>query len=154
MSVAYFHKPTEEEVSNRHAELKKKGGSMLYMDDLRKFSRKILTEKNKTDIAFSWIKHYHDFSVFNKEEMTAQMKQWKNLAKKGKLTIYEENNKEYDVEGKTIYCLVITPAGGATTGFCPLALAFGTMVDGYTYAYTKKDNRDAIYAYIKKNCVV
>jgi len=148
-----YYKPTEADIANRHAELKKKGASILHMDEIRKFCRKILTEKNKTDIAFSWIKHYHDFSVYNKEEMTAQMVAWKDLAKQGKLTIYEENNVEYDVEGKTIYCLVITPSGGVTTSFCPLALAFNTMVSGFTYAFTKKANRDAIYAYIKKNCL-
>jgi len=154
MSRMTAYKPTEEQVAQRHAELKKKGASCLHMDDIRKFARKILTDKNKTDIGFSWIKHYHDFSVFNKEEMTAQMKAWKTLAKDGKLTIYEENNKEYDVEGKTIYCLVITPKGkGSDTSFCPLALSLGMMVSGYTYAYTKKDNRDAIYTYIKKNCL-
>ena len=98
-----YYKPTEADIANRHAELKKKGASILHMDEIRKFCRKILTEKNKTDIAFSWIKHYHDFSVYNKEEMTAQMVAWKDLAKQGKLTIYEENNVEYDVEGKTIY---------------------------------------------------
>jgi hypothetical protein len=153
MSRMSSYKPTDEQIAKRHAELKAKGASVLHMDDIRKFARKILTDKNKSDIGFSWIKHYQDFSVYNKEEMTAQMKAWKTLAKDGKLTIYEENNMNYDVEGKTIYCLVITPSGGATTTFCPLALAFGTMVSGYTYAFTKKDNRDAIYAYIKKNCV-
>ena len=152
MSRMTAYKPTEEQVAQRHAELKKKGASCLHMDDIRKFARKILTDKNKTDIGFSWIKHYHDFCVFNKEEMTAQMKAWKTLAKEGKLTIYEENNKEFDVEGKTIYCLVITPKG-SDTSFCPLALSLGMMVSGYTYAYTKKDNRDAIYSYIKKNCL-
>jgi len=152
MSRMTAYKPTEEQVAQRHAELKAKGVSVLHMDDLRKFTRKILTDKNKTDIGFTWIKHYHDFSVYNKEEMTAQMKAWKTLAKDGKLNIYEENNKEYDVEGKTIYCLVITPKPNDTS-FCPLSLAFGTMVSGYTYAFTKKDNRDAIYTYIKKNCL-
>ena len=146
------YKPTEEQVAQRHAELKAKGASVLHMDDLRTFVRKILTDKNKTDIGFTWIKHYHDFSVFNKEEMTAQMKQWKDLAKEGRLTVHEENNKDIDVEGKTIYCLVITPKK-ADTSFCPLSLAFGTMVSGFTYAFTKKDNRDAIYGYIKKNCL-
>ena len=146
------YKPTEEQVAQRHAELKAKGASVLHMDDLRKFVRKILTDKNKTDIGFTWIKHYHDFSVFNKEEMTAQMKQWKDLAKEGRLTVHEENNKDIDVESKTIYCLVITPKK-ADTSFCPLSLAFGTMVSGFTYAFTKKDNRDAIYGYIKKNCL-
>ena len=146
------YKPTEEQVAQRHAELKAKGASVLHMDDLRKFVRKILTDKNKTDIGFTWIKHYHDFSVYNKEEMTAQMKQWKYLAKEGRLTVHEENNKDIDVEGKTIYCLVITPKK-ADTSFCPLSLAFGTMVSGFTYAFTKKDNRDAIYGYIKKNCL-
>ena len=152
MSRMSSYKPTDEQVAKRHAELKTKGATLLDLKDIRKFVRKILTDKNKSDIGFSWIKHYQDFSVYNKEEMTAQMKQWKALAKEGKLTIYEENNKEYDVEGKTIYCLVITPKPNDTS-FCPLALAFGTMVSGYTYAFTKKDNRDAIYAYIKKNCV-
>jgi len=148
--IAY--KPTEQQIAQRHAELESSGGYKIDMNHLRKFARKILSDKNKTDIAFSWIKHYADFSVYNTEEMTAQMISWKKLAKDGKLAIYEENNKEYDLEGKTIYCLVINPAGGETTSFCPFALALNTLVDGFTYAFTKKENRDAIYAYIKKFC--
>jgi hypothetical protein len=26
------------------------------------------------------------------------------------------------------------------------------MVSGYTYAFTKKENRDAVYGYVKKFC--
>lgn len=151
MSRTYApYKPTEEDIKKRHAEMKKMGGQMIDLKSLRKYARLILSEKNKTDIGFSWIKHYGDFSIYNKEEMTGQMKQWKDLAKQGKLTVYEENNTEHDIEGKKIYCLVITPVGNETS-FCPMSLALGVLVSGYTYAFTKKENRDAIFAYIKKN---
>ena len=156
MSVT-FYKPTEEEIAQRLAELKKRkerGEPCLNIGEIYKFARMILTNKRKTDICFSWIKHYQDFSVYSKEEMTAVMTRWKTLAKEGKLSICEENNTEFDVEGKTIYCLVITPLYEIGTSLCPFALSLGMIVSGYTYAYTKKVNRDAIYAYIKKNCTV
>ena len=139
-------------MTQRKAQVKSMRGITLRMEQVRAFVGKILTDKNKTDIAFTWLQDYLDFSVYNKEEMTDQMKLWKNLAKEGKLQMYEVNNKEHDVNGKTIYTFVITPIG-ANAFMCPLALSLGVMVDGYTYAFTKKENRDAIYTYIKKSCV-
>jgi hypothetical protein len=147
-----FTMPTDEQVKRRQEQLKRQGGSLVKMDDVRKMCRRILDVKNKTDIGFSFIQRVMDFGVFNKEEMNEQMKMWRDLAKNGKLQTYPENNMEYDIDGKKVYTLVITPHYDAN--FCPMSLAWGTMVSGYTYAFTKKENRDAVYGYVKKFCVV
>lgn len=146
-----FTAPTEAQVKRRHEELKQKGASAIKMDDVRRMCRKILDVKNKTDIAFSFIHHMMDFGVFNKEEMNEQMIMWKGLAKKGKIQMYPENNNEHDVEGKKVYTLVVSPTHDCN--FCPMSLALGIMVSGYTYAFTKKENRDAVYGYVKKFCI-
>jgi len=145
-----FTAPTDEQVKHRQEQLKQQGGSLVKMDDVRKMCRRILDIKNKTDIAFSFIHHMMDFGVFNKEEMNEQMIMWKGLAKKGKIQMYIENNQEYEVEGKKVYTLVVNPKHDCN--FCPMSLALGTMVSGYTYAFTKKENRDAVYGYVKKFC--
>jgi hypothetical protein len=91
-----------------------------------------------------------DFSIYNKKEMNDQMLSWRDLAKEGKLQMYPENNMEYEVDDKKVYTLVISSKGNCNV--CPISLAWGTMVYGYTYAFTKKENRDAVYGYVKKFC--
>jgi hypothetical protein len=146
----FTFKPSAEQIKQRHEQLKKERYTAIKCDDVRTMCRKILDTKNKTDIAFSFIHHLMDFGVFNKEEMNEQMLLWRNLAKKGDLQLYPENNNEYEVDGKKVYTLVISPKGDSN--FCPMSLAWGTMVSGYTYAFTKKENRDAVYGYVKKFC--
>lgn len=146
MSIFYY--PTDEQVKRRKEQVK--GGVLINMDGVRKMCRLILDVKNKTDICFSFIRHMADFGVLNKEEMNNQMKMWKDFAKKGLLQMYASNNKEHDVEGKKVYTLVINSK--ENSAYCPLSLAWGIMVSGYTYAFTKKENRDAVYGYVKKFC--
>jgi hypothetical protein len=151
---AFNFTPSAEQVKARREQLSKQRYHHIHCDDVRKMCQKILDVKNKTDIAFTFVQHLMDFSVLNKEEMNEQMKLWRNLAKEGKIQLYVENNMEYEVTGgekeKKVYSLVITPTGDAN--FCPMSLAWGTMVSGFTYAFTKKENRDAVYAYVKKFC--
>ena len=124
----------------------------IHIDDVTTICKKILDTKNKTEICFSFIQHLKDFSVFNKQEMNEQMKLWKDLAKQGHIQLYPENNNEYNINKKTLYLLVITP-NNQDCSICPLSLALGQLVTGYTYVFTKKENRDAIYNYVKKYCV-
>tara|TARA_R110002126_G_scaffold59473_1_gene155834 strand:+ start:341 stop:829 length:489 start_codon:yes stop_codon:yes gene_type:complete len=144
-------KPTKKDIKHRHKELEKRGHTILHMDKVRDMCRGILSSKNKTDICLSYVKHVADFTVMNKDEMKVQMKRWKELIKDGKITILEGNNNEFDIDTKKVYTFVITPVDFETS-FCPVALAWGTLVSGYTYVFTKKDNRDSIFAYLKKYC--
>lgn len=145
---AFVYNP--EESKRRKEQVEKSGGLLLSMDGMRKACRHILDAKNKTDIVFFFVTRLADFGVFNRDEMKMQMRIWKSQAKDGKLTTYASNNKEYDVDGKKVYSLVISPK--CVPQYCPLSLAFGTMVSGWTYAFAKKENRDDVFAYVKKYC--
>jgi len=145
---AFVYNP--EESKRREEEVSKAGALVLSMNGMRKACRFILDAKNKTDIVFFFVSRSADFGVFNRDEMKQQMRLWKAQAKDGKLNTYPANNEEYDVEGKMIYTLVISPK--CVNQFCPLSLALGTMVSGWTYAFTKKENRDDVYGYVKKYC--
>lgn len=147
MASPFAYKPTQEDLEQR----KKRGPQLLDIKDLRRFVKKILTVKHKTDIGFTWHAQYGDFMVMNKLEAQEQMLIWKDLAKRGKISILEGNNREYDVDGQTIYTMVVQPTQeDHCPMMCPLSLALDTMVSGFTYAYTKKENRDAIYRYVAK----
>lgn len=145
-------KPTAQWEKEEMAKLKKQGGVLVKSEEVRKHCKMILSVKNKKDIAFAYIKHVNMFSVFNTEEMKDSMKLWKSHAKEGKLTMFPENNKDYEMDGKKLYTFVLSPK--IDVGFCPISLfLFDTMVSGHTYVFTKKENRDSVYAYVKKYCI-
>jgi len=145
-------KPTAQWQKEQMDKLKKQGGVHMKREDVQEHCKMILSTKNKKDIAFTYVKHVNAFSVFNTEEMKDSMKLWKSHAKEGKLTMFPENNLEYEMDGKKLYTLVVSPK--ADMRFCPISLfLFDTMVSGHTYVYTKKENRDSVYAYVKKYCI-
>lgn len=150
MASPFTFTPSQEFLNQRKKEL---SGKMIRLDlkQLRKFANHILSIKNKTDIGFTWNQTICDFTVMNKEEANQQMLLWKGLAKQDKLSILECNLREYEMDGgKKIYTMVVQPKDLEDCSLCPLSLALGTMVSGFTYAYTKKENRDMIYGYLKK----
>ena len=106
---------------------------------LRKFN------PNIGDIAFSWIKHAKDFSLYNFQELTPQVKEWKRLGVKA----FDYNNKEFEVEGRKWYVLIAQPYKDGELeecSMCPVSmLLFGTWVNGYTYAFAEESDRDLIF---------
>ena len=145
-------KPTPQWEQEQMAKLKKQGGVFMKNEDVTKHCKMILSKKNKKDIAFAYIKHVNMFSVFNTEEMRDNMKLWKSHAKEGKLNVFPANIREYEMDGKKLYTFVLSPKHDV--GFCPISLfLFDTMVSGHTYVYTKKENRDSVYEYVKKYCI-
>ena len=127
-------------------------GSVLNLEKLRGFCSTFLSEKNKKDVAFTFVRENKDFMVFNKEEMANQMKQWKRLAQGGKIQLYECNNLEYDMDSRYVYTMTITTRP-LTMRLDPMSLAWGTMVNGVTFGFTKKVNRDAAFTFVKQYCV-
>jgi hypothetical protein len=114
--------------------------------------RQILKIKDKNDVGF-----YYDYSslslvVLDKEDMNDNMKRWKDLAKQGKIQMYAKNNKEYDIGSKKVYTLVMSPLRIGWP-ICPISEAWRTTVNGTTFVFTKKENRDAVYGYVKKFCL-
>tara|TARA_R110000868_G_scaffold375794_1_gene640456 strand:- start:1234 stop:1734 length:501 start_codon:yes stop_codon:yes gene_type:complete len=135
--IAIFHQPT------------------IRSEDVRKTLKKIVNNKEKSDICFTYIRQVKDISVFNKEEMKPQMLAWKNLRKEKKLVIQEVNNETKIIGGKTFYILVVQPTNEdgviQDAGIDPLGIGFDEgayLVSGYIYIYKTKDNRDNIYKYV------
>ena len=87
----------------------------------------------------------------NNEEMTDQMKIWKQQHADGDLTIYDANNQEFVISGKTFYTLTLTPVKDGEAqqcGFDPLGVGVKHLVDGYMYWFVHKANRDAVVKYV------
>jgi hypothetical protein len=112
--------------------------------------------ERKGDIGLSYIKRAEQFSWFDKAEITAQSKAWRQLAVQGKFKIGRYNNKERTHDGRTWYFLVGQPY--KTNGkmeecsWDPFGLfILGEMVSGFIYAFKTAQNRDAIYSYVMKD---
>jgi hypothetical protein len=148
---AYNIKPTKKDLKASLKKLKEDGGRIVHMDEMTKQLRLFIGGKVKSDIGITYHVGLGAMNVFNEQEMQEQMKLWKTQAKDGKLQVRECNNKTFEYGGKKFHVIVIQPTNMASC--CPLAMSLGMMVSGWTYAYTKESNRDAVYQYVKKYCV-
>ena len=89
----------------------------------------------------------------NNEEMTEQMKIWRQQQKNGKLMMEEENNQTVKIQGREWYILVIQPTNDNDCSIDPMGFGYDDgafMVSGFIYHFTRKENRDAIYKYVMK----
>lgn len=154
-------KITKEFVEKRRQELGlNNAGVMVRLEQkkLQNFISGLLSDKNKTDIGFTFHQASLGFVVYNKEEANELMLLWKGLAKQGKILMRECNNREYEVEitkngtkmMKKIYTFVVQTTDEDAMSICPLSMGLGTLVSGFTYGWTKQENRDAIYNYVKR----
>jgi hypothetical protein len=96
-------------------------------------------------------------SVLDKEEMTEQMREWRSLAKAGKLKIMDCNCKTTTLpNNKKAWFLVVQPFDPETGNMKdaqldPVGLFIvGEMVSGYIYVFDSKRNRDAVKEYVMK----
>jgi len=145
----FNYTPSEED---RQKMRESRSGGLCYkMEDAISLVKHTLDNWGTKDIVFGFLHSEGAMSVFNKEEMDAQMRLWKELAKAGKLTVLECNNQTREVDGKKLYLLTITPRPN-TASFDPVGMALGFMVSGYVYAFRNIKNRDAVFGYIKKFC--
>jgi len=123
------------------------------MEACFKYSMK--DRRGKEELCISWIKAEKGFGWLNRETLNEQMKIWRKMAKEGSLKIMEYNNSETEQYGRKLYNFIVQPYENEKMKdceFCPYALmVLGIMVSGYTYSFTKKENRDAIYNYVMKD---
>ena len=97
-------------------------------------------------------------NVFNKEELTEQMKMWRKLAKQGKLKIHDYNCKSaYLPNNNECWFLVVQAYDPSTNEIKeeqPLDpvgwFLCDELVDGYMYVFKSKKNRDAVQEYVMK----
>ncbi len=94
-----------------------------------------LDQMESTDYAITANHRLGQFGVLNKQELAGQTKIWKATG----CVSHRYNIKSYDYNGKTYWMFVIQPPDLKKDGhFCPLALACGVMVSGYTYITPSK----------------
>jgi len=148
---AYNLKPTKKDLKASLKKLKEDGGRHVDMSDMTKQLRIFIKEKVKSDICITYHVGLGAMNVYNEQELQGQMKQWKEYAKDGKIQVRECNNKTFELDGKKFYILVIQPKNAGH--YCPLSMSLGMIVSGFSYAFTKESNRDAVYQYVKKYCV-
>jgi hypothetical protein len=119
-----------------------------------RYASALSDKQGKNEICLFWFKQSNQFSWGDKEMMADQMKTWRKLAKEGEIKIMEYNNRETKHGNKTIYHFIVQPYKNEKMiecSICPYALmVLGIMVDGFTYSFWKKENRDAIYNYVMK----
>lgn len=144
----FTHTPTAEERKEQQDALKGKP-IVVKTDETKRLLRNLFKKWGTTDVAFCCIHDTLMMSVFNNNEMREQMILWKDLAKRGKLEVLEENNTTLEFEGKEYHFLTITPTPNKTN-FDPVGVAMGFLVNGYCYGFRRKENRDAVFKYIKK----
>jgi len=87
------------------------------------------------------------FMDYPRERFAQQVKIWKQLG----ATCLEANVKSFDYRGKTFWRFVINPADLKDAPHaCPLALAFNTVVVGFTYITPSKAVADWVVRQLKK----
>ena len=111
-----------------------------------------LYTKTKDDIGIFYHHGKKQYSIFNIEEWTTEMKRFRKYVKKGEGIINPKNHRNPIIQGKQFYTFVFQdPDMSKNPQFDPMGLTFedGTfVVSGMIYAFRKKENRDMSYKYI------
>ena len=87
------------------------------------------------------------FAWLTNDQIKSEMKKWRGMRREGKITILPDNSETHTIDGKDVYTLVITEG---SVGWDPLGHCFDDriLVDGLIYAFTIKENRDRVQAYV------
>ena len=86
------------------------------------------------------------FGILNQQDMLTQLRLWKSQG----VTSLAKNVRERDINGEKVYFFVVQPVNLDDCGYaaCPLSLAFGFMVRGYTYVAKEKSVCDLVLRYL------
>jgi len=115
----------------------------------RQFEFAVKDKQGKDEVMMTFIRRANNFSWFDKATTTEQMKMWRKLAKQDMLKITE--TFETEKFGKMFYCFVLQSTDEDADTICPLGMCLDCLVEGYVYAFRKKENRDATMSYVMKN---
>jgi hypothetical protein len=108
-------------------------------------------QKNRNETFMFYHRTFNTTVWGNNDELRNQMKIWKKQKKQGILTIDEENNYEFNVDGTMYYTLTLTRLENGNCveiGFDKLGIGVGMFVDGLVYWFLHKENRDAVFQYV------
>ena len=121
------------------------------MEDTRDEMSLSLSQMTDSDVGITLVKAHGKFAVFNLREFLAQLQLWKPMG----IVCQAVNVREREIDGKTYWSIVIQPAvlkeGDLASSFCPLSLALGMMVSGFTYIVKTKALADIAVAALKDN---
>jgi hypothetical protein len=87
------------------------------------------------------------FGWLSNDMLKPEMRRWRAMKRAGTLYIMPENSETHTIDGKEVYVLVLTTED---YGFDKLGHVFDDpiLVDGLIYAFTIKENRDRVQAYV------
>jgi len=102
----------------------------------------------KDEVGFTYVHQYSTISLF---KMTDFLKQVKLFQQAG-MYIIPENIYDKEINGKSYTMLVFTPKNNSENYMCPMAMALGVMVCGFTYVIdaTYKDILHGVKMMMKK----
>jgi hypothetical protein len=146
----FSHVVSDAERDERRKKLNEKG-VVIQTKETMKLLRNTFKIWAKTDLAFSCIHDILQLCVFNDAEMKGQMLMWKDLAQRHKITVLDGNNFTRAIDDKEYHFLTITPTTSDSM-IDPIGVAVGFVVNGYIYGFRRKENRDAVFKYVKKFC--
>lgn len=111
---------------------------------------KFMGEKQKAK-AFCWNQQRRELTWLDTEHVKEQFKAFKKMKKNGIVKCMEYNNVEHEFNGQTWYSLVVQDVNDEGNPMDIGAFAiFRYMVSGFAYHFVKKENRDAMFAYLNK----
>ena len=116
------------------------------LDEVKVCVKQLYEPGKEADEVFTLIRNQGVFNVYSKKEFLPQVKEWKKMGCRA----LADNVLEQEVEGHKVWMFVIQPpkAKLADMGLCPLALALGVMVSGFTYIARSKELADLVVRYL------
>ena len=110
----------------------------------------IVNNIDETDICVYYVDLMNDWYRANITELKIIVKQWKNDAEKGHLSMIIENNHTKTIQGVEWHILVVQSEGlGPAIGGFVFDSPY--MVNGWVYMFKSKYTRDTIFNWINKN---
>ena len=133
-------------------QFKKSKFKMLVCKQQKKELERVVADRNKKngETCFTFNVALDTPMWLNNESITSDMKRWRIQKKEGVLTIDERNNREYEINGKKWYTMVIQDTIEKNNRIDPLAVGVGFMVSGMVYWFKSEENRNTAVSYIMK----
>jgi len=133
-------------------ELKKSKFKMLVVKQQKKELERVVADRKKKneETCFTFNVALDTPMWLNNESITSDMKRWRIQKKEGVLTIKERNNREYEINGKKWYTMVIQDTVEKNNRIDPLAVGVGFIVSGMVYWFKSEENRNTAVSYIMK----
>jgi len=102
--------------------------------------------------AFCWNRQHQSLTWLDTEDVEEQFKAFKKMKKNGIIKCMEYNNVEHEFNGQTWYSLVVQDVNDERNPHIDIGAfaIFRYMVSGFAYHFSKKTNRDAMFAYLNK----